>query len=190
MWVEGQCYESTRQVTCLASCSSSRSPKRTLKWPILLFMFSSGLYLVRQLWEEKRQKLILSPESDTPYESMTHLHNCITNRTIAEGKWGIKWTKLGRAIEAKAYPDSRGLVLVAVEQLRDLAAHLAHLRLLLVPQQLDPRHGHLEGNLAETPRKTTATARRSISHPRKREREQKKRKSGKQKRSGLTTCRA
>lgn len=46
-------------------------------------------------------------------------------------------------------PDSRGLVLVAaVEQLRDLAAHLAHLHLLLVPQQLDPRHGHLEGNLA------------------------------------------
>lgn len=45
-------------------------------------------------------------------------------------------------------PDARGLVLVAVEQLRDLAAHLAHLHLLLVPQQLDPRHGHLEGNLA------------------------------------------
>jgi hypothetical protein len=45
-------------------------------------------------------------------------------------------------------PDSRGLVLVALEQLRDLAAHLAHLRLLLVPQQLDPRHGHLERNLA------------------------------------------
>jgi hypothetical protein len=62
-------------------------------------------------------------------------------KRLLEGDWS--W----------AYPDSRGLVLVALEQLRDLAAHLAHLRLLLVPQQLDPRHGHLERNLAETPQK-------------------------------------
>jgi hypothetical protein len=46
------------------------------------------------------------------------------------------------------YPDARGHVLVGLEQLRDLAAHLAHLRLLPVPQQLDPRHRHPQRRLA------------------------------------------
>jgi len=45
-------------------------------------------------------------------------------------------------------PDARGHVLVGLEQLRDLAAHLAYLHLLAIPQQLDPRHRHPQRRLA------------------------------------------
>lgn len=89
----------------------------------------------------------------------------------------------------EAYPDARGLVLVAVEQLRDLAAHLAHLHLLLVPQQLDPRHGHLERNLAETPQEQQQKQAFNFA-PRRNQRKKEEARTRRQKRSGLTTCRA
>lgn len=67
--------------------------------------------------------------------------------------------------EPSTYPDARGHVLVGLEQLRDLAAHLAHLHLLAVPQQLDPRHRHPQRRLAGKPHNRKKNPKQTLESP-------------------------
>ena len=52
---------------------------------------------------------------------------------------------------ASTYPDAGGVVPSVAEQRGDVPAHLAHLRLAAVPQQLHPRRRHARLRLAGNP---------------------------------------
>ena len=79
-------------------------------------------------------------------------HRVNSNQWAGRGEMENEANTIGeggsQAMGKGTYPDARGHVLVGLEQLRDLAAHLAYLHLLAITQQLDPGHRHPQRRLA------------------------------------------